>query len=210
MQATQLAPEPLAAHSSSRRATVSAVMIVKNEESVIEECLESLEWVDEIVILDSGSSDRTVELAQQRGANVHVRSDWAGYGVQRQRAQAFANGDYILAIDADERVTPQLRASIESVLENPDDRYVYEVVRTDWFLGKFLYAGGWHRQTHVRLYANQNYSYNANLVHESVDTKHAAGSQAGRISAALHVCRLRILPGKERCVCTCLGPRTGR
>ena len=155
------------------RATVAAVMIVKNEAKVIQECLESLAWADEIIVLDSGSEDDTVEIAQRLGAKVHVRSDWEGFGIQRRRAQAFATADYIFAIDADERVTPELRDCILSVLDDPNEACVYEIMRTDWFLGDFLYNRGWHRQTHVRLYARERYQYNDRLVHESVDTQGA-------------------------------------
>jgi (heptosyl)LPS beta-1,4-glucosyltransferase len=163
------------------RATVSAVLIVKNEEAVIGRCLDTLGWADEIVVLDSGSTDRTVEIARQRGARVAVRSDWAGYGIQRQRAQALATGDYIFAIDADEVVTPELQAAIEGTLKSPDDGKVYEVRRFDWFLGAFLNRN-WRQQTHVRLYCRTKYSYNDNLVHESVDNR---GAGVVRLKGAL-------------------------
>ena len=159
----------------SDRTTLSAVLIVKNEENMIEDCLQSLHgWVDEIVVLDSGSTDRTMELAHKWGAKVHVREDWQGHGIQRQRAQQLATGDYILAIDADERVSPELRKSIEAVLANPDDQKVYEVVRNNWFLGTCLDRHGWHHETLVRLYARKKYAYHSSRVHESVDTQGAA------------------------------------
>jgi (heptosyl)LPS beta-1,4-glucosyltransferase len=158
----------------SGRATVSAVLIVKNEEKMIEDCLESLSgWVDEIVVLDSGSTDRTIELARKWGASVHVREDWQGHGIQRQRAQEFATCDYILAIDADERVTPELRKSIQTVLANPNDQELYEVVRNNRFLGTYLDRHGWHHETLVRLYARTKYGYHSSRVHESVDTQGA-------------------------------------
>jgi (heptosyl)LPS beta-1,4-glucosyltransferase len=158
----------------SGRTTLSAVLIVKNEEEMIGDCLESLlGWVDEVVVLDSGSTDRTVELAKKWGAKVHVREDWQGHGVQRQRAQKLATGDYILAIDADERVSPELRLSILAVLSNPNDQEVYEVVRNNWFLGTYLDRHGWHHETLVRLYARKKYTYHSSQVHESVDTQGA-------------------------------------
>ncbi len=163
-----------AAASVSGRATLSAVLIVKNEERMLEACLDSLDWVDELVILDSGSTDRTLELARARGAKVYVREDWQGYGIQRQRAQQFATSDYILAIDADERVSPELRKSIQTVLANPDDRKeVHEVVRNNRFLGAILDLHGWHHETLVRLYARKYYTYHDSQVHESVDTRGA-------------------------------------
>jgi len=163
------------AQRTSGQATLSAVLMVKNEETMIEDCLESLfGWVDEIVVLDSGSTDRTIELAQKWGAKVHVRKEWQGYGIQRQRAQEFATRDYILAIDADERVSPELRKSIQAVLANPDDQKVYEVILHDWFLGTYLDSHGWHHETHVRLYARNKYGFHSSQVHESVNTQGAS------------------------------------
>jgi (heptosyl)LPS beta-1,4-glucosyltransferase len=158
----------------SGRVTLSAVLIVKNEEEMIEDCLKSLfGWVDEIVVLDSGSTDRTLELAKKWGAKVHVRIDWKGYGIQRQRAQQYATGDYILVIDADERVSPELRKSIQATLANPDDQVVYAVVLNNWFLGTYLDSHGWHHKAIIRLYARQKYAYHGSQVHESVDTQGA-------------------------------------
>jgi (heptosyl)LPS beta-1,4-glucosyltransferase len=162
------------ARSTSGRANLSAVLIVKNEERMIEDCLESLhDWVDEIVVLDSGSTDRTLELAKKWGAKVYLQKDWQGYGIQRQRAQEHANCDYILAIDADERVSPELRRSIQAVLANPDDRVVYAMVIKNWFLGTYLDDHGWHDKATVRLYARNKYAFCDSQVHESVDTQKA-------------------------------------
>ncbi len=152
------------------RATLSAVLIVKNEAHVLEPCLESLAgWVDEIVVLDSGSTDGTPELAARYGAKVHVREDWEGFGIQRQRAQSLATGDYILAIDADERISPELRRSIEVILADPDDNKLYQLVRHNSFLDKTPFHNGWRREKIIRLYAKNRFSFNSRLVHESVD-----------------------------------------
>ncbi len=156
----------------SSRATVSAVLITKNEASQITPCLRSLsDWVDEIVILDSGSTDATLDIGKQYGAKVFVREDWEGFGVQRQRAQALATGDFILAIDADERISSELRSSIEDVLKNPDPSMLYQVVRQNAFLDKDVFHNGWRREKIVRFYANNNFKFNARAVHESVDSK---------------------------------------
>ena len=91
---------------------LSVVMIAKNAADLLPDCLASVSWADEIVLLDSGSSDNTVELARSMGVQVHVNRDWQGYGIQRQRAQDYATGDYVLMIDTDERVTPEDRKSV--------------------------------------------------------------------------------------------------
>ncbi|HEY0720726.1 MAG TPA: glycosyltransferase family 2 protein, partial [Gammaproteobacteria bacterium] len=132
-------------------ATLSVVMIVKNEASNLAACLDSVQWADEIVIVDSGSSDNTVEIAQRYTSKVFVESDWQGYGIQRQRAQRYATGDWVLMLDADERVTPELRASIEQVLKRDDRNAVYAVPRLSWCFGRFIRHGGWYPDRVVRL-----------------------------------------------------------
>lgn len=95
---------------------LSVVMIAKNAADLLPDCLDSVSWADEIIVLDSGSTDGTVELARRLGAQVYTHTDWRGYGIQRQRAQDYATGDWVLMIDTDERVTPELRQAILTVL----------------------------------------------------------------------------------------------
>src|SRR5471030_3365745 len=99
---------------------LSVVLITRNEPELLFDCLSSVSWADEIIVLDSGSSDATEEIAQQFGARFYQNCDWKGFGKQRQLAQSYATGDVILMIDADERVSPALRQSIESVLPSID------------------------------------------------------------------------------------------
>lgn len=154
------------------RATISAVLIVKNEAHIIEPCLASLAgWVDEIIVLDSGSTDDTVALAERYGAKVHIREDWEGFGIQRQRAQSFATSDYIFAIDADERVSAELRQSIQTILDCPDENRLYQVVRQNAFLDKTPFHNGWRREKIIRLYSRNQFAFNSRPVHESVDNE---------------------------------------
>ncbi len=111
-------------------------MITKNEASLLTDCLASVAWADEIIVLDSGSEDETRALAQQFGAKVYSNINWPGYGKQRQLAQQYASGDYILMLDADERVTPELKIAIESVLLAPEEGAVYSCSRRNLFLGR--------------------------------------------------------------------------
>ncbi|WP_233964274.1 glycosyltransferase family 2 protein [Pectobacterium versatile] len=150
---------------------LSIIIITKNESELIEECLQSISWADEIIVVDSGSTDSTVEIAYRYGAKVYQHNDWPGYGKQRQRAQGYASGDYIFFIDADERITPELRQSIESVLSKPNlgDKIVYSCARRNLFLGRFMKHSGWYPDKVIRLYANKRYKYNDNNVHESLD-----------------------------------------
>ena len=100
-------------------------------------------------------------------------TDWPGFGKQRQRAQSHATGDYILMIDADERVTPELRQSIENVLNTPQENTVYSLGRSNLFLGRFMRHSGWYPDRVNRLYPS-TFSYNDDLVHESLNTGSAA------------------------------------
>lgn len=147
---------------------LSVVVITRNVADLLPDCLASVSWADEIVVLDAGSQDNTLEIARAAGAKVMVNSDWQGYGVQRQRAQQLACGDYILMLDADERVTPALAASIRKVLENPQPDCVYSLGRINWFLGRFMRHSGWYPDQVVRLYARGQYQYSHHLVHESL------------------------------------------
>ena len=148
---------------------LSVVMIAKNAADLLPDCLASVSWADEIVLLDSGSSDNTVELARRLGVQVHINRDWQGYGIQRQRAQDYATGDYVLMIDTDERVTPELAQSIRSVLAAPKAGAIYSIARRNYFLGRFMRHSGWYPDRVMRLYERDRYRYNDNLVHESLD-----------------------------------------
>ncbi|EKK5242852.1 glycosyltransferase family 2 protein [Cronobacter sakazakii] len=165
------------------RARLSVVMIAKNAASLLPDCLASVAWADEIVVLDSGSSDDTVAVATAAGAKVFTESDWQGYGIQRQRAQQCASGDYILMIDTDERVTPELAQAIRQVLEQqPDPQAVYSIARRNLFLGRFMRHSGWYPDRVTRLYARERYRYNDNQVHESLD---APGARVVTLSGDL-------------------------
>ncbi|ELY6087718.1 glycosyltransferase family 2 protein [Cronobacter sakazakii] len=164
------------------RARLSVVMIAKNAASLLPDCLASVSWADEIVVLDSGSSDDTVAVATAAGAKVFIENDWQGYGIQRQRAQQYASGDYILMIDTDERVTPELAQAIRQVLEQPDPQAVYSIARRNLFLGRFMRHSGWYPDRVTRLYARERYRYNDNQVHESLD---APGARVVTLSGDL-------------------------
>lgn len=148
---------------------VSVVMIAKNSADVLPDCLASVAWADEVVLLDSGSTDNTVEIALQAGVKVFIDEDWKGYGIQRQRAQSYASGDYILMIDTDERVTPELALSLKTVLTEPQPDAVYSIARRNLFLGRFMRHSGWYPDRVTRLYSRERYQYNDNQVHESLD-----------------------------------------
>lgn len=152
---------------------LSVVLITCNEAELLPDCLASVNWADEIVVLDAGSQDETRRIALQAGARVFTTIDWSGFGIQRQRAQKYASGDYILMLDADERVTPQLHQAIMTVLQQPALGTVYSCRRRNLFLGRFMRHSGWYPDRVVRLYARKKYRYNTMPVHEAVDTRDA-------------------------------------
>lgn len=149
------------------RASISAIIITKNEEQILPECLASLDWVDEIIVVDSGSTDNTVAIAEQAGAKVFVNAEWPGFGKQKQLAQSHATKDWVLAIDADEVITDALKTSILAVLENPPEKTLFVLRRTTWVFGRFLKHSGWYDKI-VRFYPREFTGYNDALVHEKI------------------------------------------
>lgn len=156
--------------------TISVAMIVKNEAQDLAQCLETVkDWVNEIVILDSGSTDDTKAIALRYGAKFYENTDWPGFGKQRQLAQQYVTGDYVLWLDADERVTPALRDAILSAVKNDRENTVYQLPRVSEVFGRAIRHSGWYPDYVVRLYRTSYAQYGDELVHETVhypaDTK---------------------------------------
>lgn len=164
------------------RKAVSAVIIAKNAANDLPACLDSIRWVDEIVLVDSGSDDETIAIAESYGAKVFQHTDWPGYGPQRQRAQKHASHEWIFMIDVDERVTPELRASIEALLEAPDPDKVYCFDRVSDFFGRLIHSSGWYPDWVERLYHTAHFAYDDAQVHERV---RCTESQKARLSGEL-------------------------
>lgn len=149
--------------------SLAAVLIVKNEAAQLGDCLASVaDWVDEIVIVDSGSTDATESIAQRFHAHFIRHTDWQGFGTQRQRAQAQCTADWLFWIDADELVTPELKQSIQAAVRANRTDTLYRVSRLSWVFGRFIRHSGWYPDRVVRLYPRQMTQFNNALVHESV------------------------------------------
>ena len=148
------------------RAPLSAVLITRNATSVLEPCLDSLAFVDEIVVVDSGSTDGTVDLARSKGARV-VQKEWLGFGQQKQFAVEQARNDWVLCVDADERVSAELARSIERALATPASP-VYRMARRNRFLGRWLSHGEGYPDWSPRLFNRMNARWSDDLVHEKV------------------------------------------
>lgn len=136
--------------SEGHRARLSAAIICQDEADRIEECLASVAWCDEIVVVDSGSRDATVEIARKLASRV-VHNAWPGYVAQKNFALEQTTGDWILCLDADERVTPALRAAIERALAGDPAVAGFEVRRHVFYLGRWIDHGGWYPDWKLRL-----------------------------------------------------------
>ena len=154
------------------RAGLSACVIARDEADRIGDCLASLAWCDEIVVVDSHSADRTREIAAAAGARVLER-DWPGYAAQKNFATAQAAHDWVLCIDADERVSPPLRAEIEVLRESGFPTAAgFEISRRAFYLGRWIRHGTWFPDWSVRLYDRRRgawKSHRAHPVHERVE-----------------------------------------
>lgn len=158
-----------------RGQTISAILITKDEESNISGCIASLAFCDEVVVVDGGSSDHTVRIARDAGAAVHVIEDWQGFGPQKQRALDLASSDWVLSIDADERVPEALCGEIERAVES--DRYAgYYLNRVTWFLGQRMRHGAMHPDRIVRLARRDKARFTPALVHEALVVDGALGA----------------------------------
>ncbi len=152
------------------RPRLSVVIITLNVADRLAPCLDSVRAIaDEVVVCDGGSSDATPELAETFGARVITERDWQGFGIQRQRAQAEARGEWILMIDSDERLTPGLRDEIRAALEDGDPGTAYTLPRLSWVFGRYILHSGWWPDRVLRLYHRDHGAYNDALVHERVE-----------------------------------------
>ncbi len=164
---------------------LSATIVTLNEERNIARAIESLRCVDEIVVVDSGSTDRTREIAARLGARV-VEEPWRGYAGQKNFAAACAAHDWILSIDADEALSEHLEAEIAhwkaAFREAPDPEFAgYSMPRLTQYLGRWIRHGGWYPDRKVRLYHRNRAEWMGNYVHESVAVRGPAGQFEGKL-----------------------------
>ena len=146
---------------------ISATIITSNEESKIARAIESLRCCDEIMVVDSGSTDRTVEIAEKFGAVV-VESPWRGYAGQKNLAAEKASNDWIFSIDADEALSEALEGEIWQLKKTGPECDAYTVPRMAQYLGRWILHSGWYPDRKVRLYDRRKARWVGNFVHESV------------------------------------------
>jgi len=158
---------------------ISAVIIAKDEEERLPDALRSVAFCDEVLVVDAGSSDRTQELARAAGARVLVHAPWPGYVAQRNYASDCASHDWVLAVDADERVTPALRAEIETLRDRGLPHAGYRIPRAAHYLGRFIRGTDWYPDPQLRLYDRRRGRWQGALVHESVRVDGPVGRLRG-------------------------------
>lgn len=147
---------------------VSAVIIAFNEETKIADAIRSVQWADEVLVVDSESTDRTREIAESLRAKVLIKP-WLGFGPQKQFAVQSAEFDMVLSIDADEVVTASLRDEIRDVLSGPDPLAAYRMPRLASYLGREIRHSGWYPDAQIRLFDRRKGGWKQSIVHESVE-----------------------------------------
>ena len=148
---------------------LSAILVVRNEAHCLAKCLSSISSIaDEIIVMDSGSTDETVAIARSFGAKVEV-TDWPGFGPQKNRALSRARGEWVLAIDADERLTPELTASIRAAVDAPrSDVNGYLMLFVSTWCGEPVRFGDWAGKCHLRLFRRDKAQFTDARIHERV------------------------------------------
>lgn len=152
---------------------LSVTIITKNEAANIRACLESVAWADEIIVVDSGSTDDTVAICREFTPHVYIH-DWPGFGPQKNRALDYAVSEWVLSLDADERVTPELHAQLIKAMEEAGEEGFY-LPRLSQFCGRFIRHSGWYPDYVLRLFKRVKGRFSDDLVHESVILQGRAG-----------------------------------
>lgn len=159
---------------------LSVIIITKNEQELIRDCLQSVAWADEIIVVDSGSSDNTLAICREFTTHILINDNWQGFGYQKNLALQQATGEWVLSLDADERVTPELQQKIQQAMK--ESSYVaYEMPRLAYFMGKEMRHGGWWPDYVLRLFLREKAQFSNDIVHERV----LAEGVVGRINSPL-------------------------
>lgn len=145
---------------------LSVIVIIKNEEENLHRCLSSVRWADEIIVLDSGSTDNSLAIAKEFTDKIYSNTDWQGYGIQKQRALDYATGTWVLSLDADETVNDDLRKEICAAMQQNKAEAFY-IPRVLSFYGRSL-SYSWSSKHVLRLFKRLSARFNDSIVHESV------------------------------------------
>jgi glycosyltransferase involved in cell wall biosynthesis len=162
--------------------TLSVILITRNEEANLGDCLASLEGIaQQIIVVDTNSSDRTLEIASNYGAVLAQPPDWPGFGPQKNRALDLATSDWVLSLDADERLTPALRSEILAAIDHPAKTECFAIPRSSWYCGRFIQHSGWTPDYVDRLFKRGTARFSDDLVHERL----IPNGQVGKLKNAM-------------------------
>ncbi|OGY21365.1 MAG: hypothetical protein A3F04_01190 [Candidatus Chisholmbacteria bacterium RIFCSPHIGHO2_12_FULL_49_9] len=165
---------------------ISAIFLTLNEEGFLPGCLQSLSWTDEIVVVDAGSTDRTLEIAKTKGAKI-IRTPWQGFPKQRDVGAKEAKGEWIFYVDADERVSKELREEIQALLKQKESLYrSYRIPHKNMILGRWLRYGGWYPDDQHRLIEKQAFKGWAGELHEHPNVEGSVGTLKGELLHFTH------------------------
>jgi (heptosyl)LPS beta-1,4-glucosyltransferase len=153
---------------------ISAIVITKNESANIVACLQSLIWVDEVILVDSGSTDNTLELAAQFVNVTILTSTWLGYSGTKRVAVKHTNYDWVLWIDADEILSSELQQELESLALKHTQAVAYHMPRKTFFMGEWVKYTGWYPGRVIRLFNKHHCDFNNNILHEGIVVKEGA------------------------------------
>lgn len=160
--------------------TLSVVIITKNEEEVLRGCLESVAFANEIVVVDCGSTDKTKQIAKAYTPHF-ITSQWKGFASQKNVGISKANSEWVLILDADERVSKELCTEIEDVLRNGSSHSAFIIPFRNFFLGREMKHGGWQGETHIRFFRKKSARYSNQEIHENLQIKGTVGNFTGTI-----------------------------
>ena len=149
---------------------ISVVIITKDEERNIRDCLESIKWADEIVVVDNGSTDRTLSICREYRARI-FQEEWKGYSGQKNSAIEKAGNEWVLNLDADERVSPDLRQEMQKNLEENHSVDGYWIPRKNFFLGRWIRYCGWYPDLNLRFFRKSRGRFGQRAVHERVEVQ---------------------------------------
>jgi glycosyltransferase involved in cell wall biosynthesis len=161
--------------------TLTVIIVAKNEAHNIAECVRSAMFATEVIVLDSGSTDGTPDIAQSEGAKV-VSTDWPGYGLQQTRGIAMARSDWVLSLDADERISASLQAEVLKVIHNPSADG-YRVPRLSSMCGTFIHHSGWRPDYTLRLVKREKAGFTDHFLHAHMTVN---GSRADLTESLIH------------------------
>jgi len=173
--------------------TLSVSITTFNGEALVRRCVSSVTWADEIIVLDSGSNDRTRDICRELGASVSQTPDFPGFGQQKNRALDLTTGDWVLSLDQDEWITPELRVEIEAILTNPGEAVAFDIPRLSSFCGRDMRHSGWWPDPVTRLFRKGSARFSEDHLHDRIIV-------TGKIGKLHHPLRHEPMPTLEHVI----------